>query len=162
MAGYFARSTGESRLIRADQEKSAPCARRQGTLFADGTPDLVVRPLDTAGVAAALRYAADAGLAVTARSGGHSMAGLSTSADGMIIDTRRISGVRLLDPASGRVRVGADAVEHAGLFWALRGGGAFWRRETRDPVRPAVAAGEAGRRPGHPWIRVVWEMRQPL
>jgi FAD/FMN-containing dehydrogenase len=117
------------------------------------------------------------------------MAGLSTSADGMIIDTRRISGVRLLDPASGRVRVGAgatwgavaaalsplglgltagdtnqvgvggltlgggigwmvrryglaidslaaarvvtadgrligaDAVEHADLFWALRGGG---------------------------------------
>ena len=79
------------------------------TLFADGTPDLVVRPLDAAGVASALRYAAEAGLAVTVRSGGHSMAGLSTSADGMIIDTRRISGVRLLDPASGRVCVGAGA-----------------------------------------------------
>ena len=38
------------------------------TLFADGTPDLVVRPLDAAGVAAALRYAAGAGLAVTVRS----------------------------------------------------------------------------------------------
>ena len=159
------------------------------TLFADGTPDLVVRPLDAAGVAAALRYAAGAGLAVTVQSGGHSMAGLSTSADGMIIDVRRISGVRLLDRAAGRVRVGAgatwgavaaalsphglgltagdtnqvgvggltlgggigwmvrrhglaidslaaaqvvtadgrligaDAVEHADLFWALRGGG---------------------------------------
>jgi len=159
------------------------------TLFADGTPDLVVRPHDAAGVVAALRYAARTGLAVTVRSGGHSMAGLSASADGMIIDTRRISGVRLLDPASGRVRVGAgatwgavaaalhphglgltagdtsgvgvagltlgggigwmvrrhglaidslaavqlvtadgrligaDAVEHADLFWALRGGG---------------------------------------
>ncbi|MFI0482533.1 FAD-binding oxidoreductase [Actinomadura sp. 9N215] len=162
-------------------------------LFADGTPDLVVRPSDAAGVAAALRYAAGAGLAVTVRSGGHSMAGLSTSTHGMIIDTRRINGVRLLDPASGRparrVRVGAgatwgavaaalsphglgltagdtrqvgvggltlgggigwmvrrhglaidslasvqlvtadgrligaDAVEHADLFWALRGGG---------------------------------------
>jgi hypothetical protein len=78
-------------------------------LFADGTPDLVVRPCDAAGVAAALRYAADTGLAVTVRSGGHSMAGLSTSAGGMIIDTRRISGVRLLDRASGRVRVGAGA-----------------------------------------------------
>ncbi|TDD95367.1 FAD-binding oxidoreductase [Actinomadura rubrisoli] len=158
-------------------------------LFADGTPDLVVRPRDAAGVAAALRYAADTGLAVTVRSGGHSMAGLSTSTDGMIIDTRRINDARLLDPASGRVRVGAgatwgavaaalsphglgltagdtkqvgvggltlgggigwmvrrhglaidslaavrlvtadgrligaDAVEHADLFWALRGGG---------------------------------------
>jgi FAD/FMN-containing dehydrogenase len=159
------------------------------TLFADGTPGLVVRPHDAAGVAAALRYAADAGLAVTVRSGGHSMAGLSTSTDGMVIDTRRISGVRLLDRDSRRVRVGAgatwgavaaalrphglgltsgdtnqvgvggltlgggigwlvrrhglvidslaaaqlvtadgrligaDAVEHADLFWALRGGG---------------------------------------
>ncbi|TDB75955.1 FAD-binding oxidoreductase [Actinomadura sp. KC216] len=158
-------------------------------LFAGGTPDLVVRPRDAAGVAAALRHAADTGLAVTVRSGGHSMAGLSTSTDGMIIDTRRINDVRLLDPASGRVRVGAgatwgavaatlsphglgltagdtrqvgvggltlgggigwmvrrhglaidslaavqlvtadgrligaDAVEHADLFWALRGGG---------------------------------------
>ena len=62
-------------------------------LFADGTPDLVIRPHDAAGVAAALRYAAGTGLAVTVRSGGHSMAGLSTSTDGMIIDTRRISGV---------------------------------------------------------------------
>jgi FAD/FMN-containing dehydrogenase len=159
------------------------------TVFGDGTPDLVVRPGDAAGVAAALRYAAGAGLAVTVRSGGHSMAGLSTGADGMVIDTRRISGMRLLDPAARRVRigagatwgevaaalsphglgltagdtsqvgvggltlgggigwlvrqhgltidslagaqvvtadgrlVGADAVEHADLFWALRGGG---------------------------------------
>ncbi|TYK51394.1 FAD-binding oxidoreductase [Actinomadura decatromicini] len=159
------------------------------TLFAKGTPDLVIRPRDAAGVAAALRYAADTGLAVTVRSGGHSMAGLSASGGGLVIDTRRISGVRLLDPSSGRVRVGAgatwgavadalrphglgltagdtrqvgvggltlgggigwmvrrhglaidslaavqivtadgrligaDAVEHADLFWALRGGG---------------------------------------
>ncbi|RKS79891.1 FAD/FMN-containing dehydrogenase [Actinomadura pelletieri DSM 43383] len=158
-------------------------------LFAEGTPDLVVRPRDAAGVAAALRHASDTGLAVTVRSGGHSMAGLSTNTDGMIIDTRRINEVRLLDPVSGRVRVGAgatwgavaaaldrhglgltagdtkqvgvggltlgggigwmvrrhglaidslaavqlvtadgrligaDAVEHADLFWALRGGG---------------------------------------
>src|SRR5262249_41461001 len=84
------------------------------TLFADGTPDLVVRPLDAAGVAAALRYAAEAGLAVTVRSGGHSMAGLSTSADGMIIDLRRISGVRLLGRAAGRIRGGAGAAWGAG------------------------------------------------
>jgi FAD/FMN-containing dehydrogenase len=161
------------------------------TLFADGTPDLVVRPRDAGGVSAALRCAADAGLAVTVRSGGHSMAGLSTSADGMVIDLREVCGVRLLDPVARRVRVGAgatwgavaaalsrhglaltagdtsqvgvggltlgggigwmvrrhglvidslasaqvitadgrpvgtDAVEHADLFWALRGGGNF-------------------------------------
>ncbi|WP_344893863.1 FAD-binding oxidoreductase [Actinomadura meridiana] len=78
-------------------------------LFAEGTPDVVVRPRDGAGVAAALRYAADAGLAVTVRSGGHSMAGLSTNDEGMVIDTRRINGVHLLDPSSGRVRIGAGA-----------------------------------------------------
>jgi hypothetical protein len=30
MAGYFARSTGEVGWVPADQEKSAPWARRQG------------------------------------------------------------------------------------------------------------------------------------
>jgi FAD/FMN-containing dehydrogenase len=84
-------------------------AEAASILVADGTPDIVVRPRDAPGVAAALRYAADAGLAVTVRSGGHSMAGLSTSTDGMIIDIRRINDVRLLDPASRRVRVGAGA-----------------------------------------------------
>lgn len=79
------------------------------TLFADGTPELVVRPHDADGVAAALRHAADAGLSVTVRAGGHSMAGLSASTDGMVIDIRGINGVRLLDPATGRVRVGAGA-----------------------------------------------------
>ncbi len=84
-------------------------AESAAILFADGTPDVVVRPRDAAGVAAALRHAADAGLAVTVRSGGHSMAGLSTNTHGMLIDLRRISDVRLVHPASGLVRVGAGA-----------------------------------------------------
>lgn len=83
-------------------------AESAATVLGSGTPDLVVRPLDAAGVALSLRYAAEAGLAVTVRSGGHSMAGLSTSTGGMLLDTRRIDGVRL-DPATGRVRVGAGA-----------------------------------------------------
>ncbi|HEX6451924.1 MAG TPA: FAD-binding oxidoreductase [Trebonia sp.] len=79
------------------------------TMFATGTPDLVVRPGDAARVAAALRYAADAGLTVSVRSGGHSLAGFSTHTDGMVIDLRRINQVRILDPAARRVRVGAGA-----------------------------------------------------
>jgi FAD/FMN-containing dehydrogenase len=131
-------------------------------LFGAGSPDLVVRLRDAAGVAAALRYAADAGLAVTVRSGGHSMAGLSTSMDGMIIDTRRISGVGGLTlgggigwmvrqrgllsdslaavqlvTADGRL-IGADAVEHADLFWALRGGGNFGAAADGELARPDV------------------------
>jgi FAD/FMN-containing dehydrogenase len=84
-------------------------AEAAATVFATGTPDLVVRPPDAAGVAAAVRYATAAGLAVTVRSGGHSMAGLSTHTDGMVIDLRNLCGVEVLDRADRRVRVGGGA-----------------------------------------------------
>src|SRR5689334_8501051 len=70
-------------------------AAAAGTVFAAGTPDLIVRPGDPAGVAAAVRYATGAGLALTVRSGGHSVAGLSTHAYGMVIDLRHLSGVQV-------------------------------------------------------------------
>jgi FAD/FMN-containing dehydrogenase len=79
------------------------------TVFAVGTPDLVVRPRDPSGVAAALRYAADAGLPVSVRSGGHSPAGHSTNDGGMVIDLRHLRAVRVLDRDTRRVRVGAGA-----------------------------------------------------
>ena len=79
------------------------------TVFAIGTPDLVVRPRDPSGVAAALRYAADAGLPVSVRSGGHSPAGHSTNDGGMVIDLRHLRAVRILDRDTRRVRVGAGA-----------------------------------------------------
>jgi FAD/FMN-containing dehydrogenase len=84
-------------------------AEAAATVFGAGTPDLVVRPRDAAGVAAAVRYATAAGLAVTVRSGGHSMAGLSTHIDGMVIDLRNLGGVEVLDRAARRVRIGAGA-----------------------------------------------------
>ncbi|WP_460359728.1 FAD-binding oxidoreductase, partial [Actinoallomurus bryophytorum] len=84
-------------------------AEAAATLFAAGTPDLVVRPRDAAGVAAAVRHATAAGLAVTVRSGGHSMAGLSTHTDGMVIDLRNLHDVQVLDRARRRVRIGAGA-----------------------------------------------------
>jgi FAD/FMN-containing dehydrogenase len=84
-------------------------AEAAATVFGAGTPDLVVRPHDAAGVAAAVRYATAAGLAVTVRSGGHSMAGLSTHTTGMVIDLRNLCGVEVLDLAARRVRIGAGA-----------------------------------------------------
>jgi FAD/FMN-containing dehydrogenase len=84
-------------------------AQAAATMFAIGTPDLVIRPGDAAEVAAALRHAADTGLTVSVRSGGHSMAGFGMHTDGMVIDLRRINQVRILDPAARRVRVGAGA-----------------------------------------------------
>ena len=79
------------------------------TLFAAGTPEVVVRPRDATEVAAALRHAARTGLTVSVRSGGHSMAGLSTHTDGMIIDLVRISQIEVADRASRQVRIGAGA-----------------------------------------------------
>jgi FAD/FMN-containing dehydrogenase len=79
------------------------------TVFAIGTPDLVVRPRDPSGVAAALRYAADRGLPVSVRSGGHSPAGHSTNDGGMVIDLRHLNEVRVLDRDTRLVRVGAAA-----------------------------------------------------
>jgi hypothetical protein len=79
------------------------------TMFASGTPDLVVRPRDAAGVAAALRHAAGTDLPVSVRSGGHSPAGFGTHTSGMVIDLRQFSAVRILDHGSRRVRIGAGA-----------------------------------------------------
>ena len=79
------------------------------TVFAAGTPDLVVRPRDASGVAIALRYAVGAGLPVSVRSGGHSPAGYSTGDGGVVIDLRHLREVRVLDPVTRQVRVGAGA-----------------------------------------------------
>jgi FAD/FMN-containing dehydrogenase len=79
------------------------------TMFATGMPDLVVRPSDATGVTAALRHAAEAGLTVSVRSGGHSLAGFGTHTDGIVIDLRQLDGVRVLDRDSRRVRIGAGA-----------------------------------------------------
>ncbi|HEX5299465.1 MAG TPA: FAD-binding oxidoreductase [Streptosporangiaceae bacterium] len=78
-------------------------------VFAVGTPDLIVRPRDASSVAVAVRYAVGAGLPVSVRSGGHSPAGHSTSDGGVVIDLRHLREVRVLDPGTRRVRVGAGA-----------------------------------------------------
>jgi len=79
------------------------------TVFATGTPDVVVRPGVSGEVATALRYAAEGGLTVSVRSGGHSVSGFSTHTDGMVIDLRRLSRVDVIDRATRRVRIGAGS-----------------------------------------------------
>lgn len=69
-------------------------------------PDVVVRPGDTSGVAAAVRWAADRGLAVAAQSTGHGRA--SVLAGGMLICTDRLRGVTV-DPATRTARMDAGA-----------------------------------------------------
>lgn len=72
-----------------------------------GSPALVASCADVAGVADALRHAKAHGLRVAVRSGGHSVAGLSTNDGGLVIDLSPLDQVELL--GDDLVRVGAGA-----------------------------------------------------
>ena len=71
---------------------------------ADRRPALVVRPTDVDGVVAALRFAREQDLLIAVRCGGHSIPGLSTCDDGIVIDLSRIRGVEV-DPNKRTARV---------------------------------------------------------
>ena len=58
-------------------------------------PAAIVQPLDSRDVAAAVKHCASKDIRMTARSGGHSYAGYSTVAGGVVLDLRRLAGVRL-------------------------------------------------------------------
>ena len=75
----------------------------------DRRPAIVVQPLDTADVTTALRFARDEDLVIAVRSGGHSMAGLSTCDDGMVIDLGRMRGVTV-DPDQRLARCNGGAL----------------------------------------------------
>jgi FAD/FMN-containing dehydrogenase len=76
------------------------------TRFDGVRPDAVVQPLDTRDVQAVVRWANRFGVHVVARSGGHSYAGYSTTANGVVVDLGRFRGIRV---ANGRATVGAGA-----------------------------------------------------
>jgi FAD/FMN-containing dehydrogenase len=75
----------------------------------DRRPALIVRPTSTDDVAVALRFALDNELVVAVRSGGHSIPGLSTCDDGIVIDLSRMRGARV-DPNAHRARVAGGAL----------------------------------------------------
>jgi FAD/FMN-containing dehydrogenase len=76
-------------------------ARRTNNLMIDRRPTVIARPLDTADVAAAVRWAAGAGLPVSIRGGGHSVAGHSVGEAALMIDLANLRTVTV-DPI-GRV-----------------------------------------------------------
>ena len=71
-------------------------------------PQAVARPVDGTDVRDAVRFTAARGVRVRARSGGHSYAGYSTLANGIVLDLRRLNAVHF-DKPSGLVTVGAGA-----------------------------------------------------
>jgi FAD/FMN-containing dehydrogenase len=72
--------------------------------MADRRPALVVRPSDVNDVVAALRFAREEDLLIAVRCGGHSIPGLSTCDDGIVIDLSRVRGAEV-DPGSKTARV---------------------------------------------------------
>src|SRR6266404_7734599 len=86
----------------------------------DRRPAAVVRVADADDVAAALDHAARNDLSVAIRSGGHSMAGWSSSDGGLVIDLRRLNTIEAY--SDGVVSVGA------GVWWGRGGSRAAWTR----------------------------------
>ena len=80
-------------------------ARRVWNGMVDKRPALVVRPTAPSDVVEALRFAREEDLVVAVRCGGHSIPGLSTCDDGIVIDLSRMRGATA-DPEQ-RVAVAA-------------------------------------------------------
>jgi FAD/FMN-containing dehydrogenase len=86
-------------VIRRGTRGFARAARVYNERFDGVTPLLVARPVDAIDVRDAVRWAVAAGVPLRARSGGHSYAGYSTIADGVVLDLRELTGIAVDAPA---------------------------------------------------------------
>lgn len=77
--------------------------------FATGAPALVVRPYDIDGVVTAIDHARRDGLALSVRSGGHSVLGSSTNTGGLVLDLTHFDAVDVVDEQRRVVSVGGGA-----------------------------------------------------
>jgi len=83
-------------------------ARRSFNALIEARPELIVRPIDDADVAAAIGFARERGLSVSVRGGGHSVAGHSVGHASLMIDLRLLREVTV-DADAQRVLVGGGA-----------------------------------------------------
>ncbi len=84
-------------------------ARRVWNGMIDRRPALIARAIDVADVASAVRFGREKELPIAVRSGGHSLPGLSTCDDGIVIDVSRLTGASV-DPDRRTARVNGGAL----------------------------------------------------
>jgi FAD/FMN-containing dehydrogenase len=95
-------------VIRRGEAGFTDAARVYNERFDAVLPDAVARPLDSADVLAAVRWGAARGVALRARSGGHSYAGYSTVSEGVVLDLRTLRSISV-NRVAGTATVGAGA-----------------------------------------------------
>jgi FAD/FMN-containing dehydrogenase len=86
-------------------------ARRVHNGLIDKRPALIVRCRGTGDVAAAVRFAREAGLEISVRGGGHSIAGRCVTDGGLMIDLAELKGM-YVDPSTRTIRA------QGGVIWA--------------------------------------------
>jgi FAD/FMN-containing dehydrogenase len=84
-------------------------ARRPFNAMQTDHPSLIVRPSGTADVVEAVNYARENAIELTVRGGGHSVAGLSSSDGGLVLDLSTMSGV-VVDRAENVAHVQGGAL----------------------------------------------------
>jgi FAD/FMN-containing dehydrogenase len=104
------RGSIEGQVIGRDHS-SYDGARRVWNGAFDRSPLAVVRPSGVADVRRAVSIAADSGLTLAVRGGGHSLAGFSTCDDGIVLDLGGFDHVQV-DVDRARVRVPGGALLH--------------------------------------------------
>jgi FAD/FMN-containing dehydrogenase len=99
-------SMGGSVIGRDDQGYGE--ARKLWNADIDGHPAVIARCASPADVVTAIEFARRHGIEIAVRGGGHSMPGVSTVDDGLVIDLSDLRDVTV-DPAAKRARVGGGA-----------------------------------------------------
>ncbi|MEU6409040.1 FAD-binding oxidoreductase [Microbispora sp. NPDC046933] len=88
---------------------AAEYASASRSVLASGSPAYVLRPRSVQDVRAGVRFAADAGLVLSVRGGGHAFAGFGTNDDGVVIDLGGLANVEIIDKERHLVRIGGGA-----------------------------------------------------